>query len=200
MISLTTITLEANGLRLEPLSEDHHKELIAAASDGQLWKLWFTSVPEPDEMRRYIFTAEAGRQDGHMLPWAVRELASGEIIGSTRFHDIMADVDRVEIGYTWYAKRCQRTHVNTTCKLLLLGHAFESVGCKVVGLRTDNFNFASQRAIEALGAKKDGVLRHYQARRDGTVRDSVMYSILLNEWPGVKRHLQERLARHNKEV
>ena len=134
-----------------------------------------------------------------MLPWAVRDLESKRIIGATRFAEIVAEIDRVEIGYTWYAKRWQRTHVNTTCKLLLLGHAFEGLGCKVVSLRTDNFNFASQRAIEALGAKKDGVLRHYEARRDGSVRDSVMYSILVHEWPSVKRHLQERLARHGKE-
>jgi RimJ/RimL family protein N-acetyltransferase len=131
-----------------------------------------------------------------MLPWAVREMTTGTIIGSTRYHDIVPAIDRVEIGYTWYAKSWQRTHVNTACKLLLLGHAFEAVGCQVVGLRTDNFNFASQRAIERLGAKKDGVIRHHQARRDGTVRDSVMYSILKSEWRDVKRHLELRLARH----
>jgi RimJ/RimL family protein N-acetyltransferase len=130
-----------------------------------------------------------------MLPWAVRELTSGDIIGSTRYHDIVAAVERVEIGYTWYAKRWQRSHVNATCKLLLLQHAFDELGCKVVGLRTDNFNFASQRAIEALGAKKDGVLRHHQPRRDGTVRDTVMYSILATEWPDVARHLELRLGR-----
>jgi RimJ/RimL family protein N-acetyltransferase len=130
-----------------------------------------------------------------MLPWAVRELATGEVVGSTRYHDIVPAIDRVEIGYTWYAARWQRSHVNTACKLLLLTHAFETVGCEVVGLRTDNFNFRSQRAIEALGAKRDGVLRHHQARRDGTVRDSVMYSILAAEWPDVKRHLLLRLAR-----
>lgn len=133
-----------------------------------------------------------------MLPWAVRELTSGSVIGSTRYHDIVTTVERVEIGYTWYAKRWQRSHVNTCCKLLLLGHAFDALGCKVVGLRTDAFNFASQRAIEALGARKDGILRHHQARRDGTVRDSVMYSILLREWPDVKRHLEGRLARHDR--
>jgi RimJ/RimL family protein N-acetyltransferase len=131
-----------------------------------------------------------------MLPWAVRELTTDKIIGSTRYHDIVRDIDRVEIGYTWYAASWQRSHVNTTCKLLLMTHAFETLGCKVVGLRTDNFNFASQRAIEALGAKKDGVLRHHRVRRDGTVRDSVVYSILASEWPDVKRHLEFRLARH----
>ena len=125
-----------------------------------------------------------------------RARRAATIVGSTRYHDIVAAIDRVEIGYTWYAKRWQRSHVNTACKLLLLGHAFDTLGCKVVGLRTDNFNFASQRAIEALGAKKDGVIRHHRARRDGTVRDTVMYSILAAEWPDVKRHLEWRLARH----
>jgi RimJ/RimL family protein N-acetyltransferase len=130
-----------------------------------------------------------------MLPWAVREVASGEIAGSTRYHDIVAEIDRVEIGYTWYARRWQRSHVNTACKLLLFEHAFSALGCKVVGLRTDNFNFASQRAIEALGAKKDGVIRHHQPRRDGSARDTVMYSVLAAEWSDVKRHLELRLAR-----
>ena len=131
-----------------------------------------------------------------MLPWAVRELSSGAIVGSTRYHDIVAAADRVEIGYTWYAKRCQRTHVNTACKLLLFEFGFEKVKCKVVGLRTDNFNFASQRAIEALGAKKDGVIRHHWPRRNGSVRDTVMYSVLAAEWPDVKLHLQSRLKRN----
>jgi len=191
------VTLEGHGIRLEPLAH-HQEELIRAASDGKLWELWFTAVPEPGQVHDYITSALAGQEAGHMLPWAVRELTSGRIIGSTRYHDIVTAVDRVEIGYTWYAKSWQRSHVNTACKLLLLGHAFDALGCKVVGLRTDNFNFASQRAIEALGAKKDGILRHHQARRDGTVRDSVMYSILLSEWPDVRRHLELRLARHGK--
>jgi RimJ/RimL family protein N-acetyltransferase len=190
------ITLERDGIRLEPLSRDHHDGLLAAAADGDLWNLWFTAVPAPDATRRYIEDALEGQQQGHMLPWAVRELASGQIVGSSRYHDIVADIDRVEIGYTWYAKSRQRTAVNTLCKLLLLTHAFDQLGCKVVGLRTDNFNFASQRAIEALGAKKDGVIRHHQARRDGTVRDSVMYSILAGEWPDVRRHLELRVARN----
>jgi RimJ/RimL family protein N-acetyltransferase len=190
------ITLERDGIRLEPLSSDHHDGLLAAAADGDLWNLWFTAVPAPDATRRYIEDALEGQQQGHMLPWAVRELASGQIVGSSRYHDIVADIDRVEIGYTWYAKSRQRTAVNTVCKLLLLTHAFDQLGCKVVGLRTDNFNFASQRAIETLGAKKDGVIRHHQARRDGTVRDSVMYSILAGEWPDVRRHLELRVARN----
>jgi len=153
-------------------------------------------VPAPGETDSYIAQALAGREAGHMLPFVVRELASGAVVGSTRYHDIVKAADRVEIGYTWYAKRWQKSHVNTACKLLLLGHAFEELGCKVVGLRTDNFNFASQRAIEALGAKKDGVIRHHWPRRDGSIRDTVMYSILAAEWPDVKRHLQFRLKRH----
>ena len=195
MIHPKPVTLEGHGVRLEPLAREHHDGLVAAASDGRLWELWYTSVPEPEQAHAYVSGALAGLEAGHMLPWAVRELSTGEIAGSTRYHDILANVDRVEIGWTWYAKRWQKSHVNTACKLLLLGHAFEALGCKVVGLRTDNFNFASQRAIEALGAKKDGVIRHHWPRRNGTVRDTVMYSILAHEWPDVRRHLELRLAR-----
>ncbi len=198
MISIASIILEGDGVRLEPLAADHAPALAAACADGQLWELWYTSVPEPAAMPRYVAEALAGRDAGHMLPWAVRELTTGTIIGSTRYHDIVPGIDRVEIGYTWYAKSWQRTHVNTACKLLLLGHAFDALGCRVVGLRTDTFNLASQRAIEALGAKKDGVIRHHAARRDGTVRDTVMYSILANEWPDVQRLLKLRLARHRR--
>ena len=183
-------------MRLEPLEGRHAQELAEAASDGRLWELWFTQVPAPDEVARYLAEARAGQDAGRMLPWAVRELGSGAVVGSTRYHDIEAAIDRVEIGYTWYAARWQRTHVNTACKLLLLAHAFGDLGCAVVGLRTDGFNFASQRAIEALGAKKDGVLRHHAARKDGTARDTVMYSILRGEWPDVRRHLLRRLTRH----
>ena len=190
------VTLEAHGVRLEPLAAEHREALAAAAADGKLWELWFTSVPRPDETERYIAQALAGEQARHMLPFVVRELESGAIVGSTRYHDIIQEAARVEIGYTWYARRWQKSHVNSACKLLLFAHAFDELGCKVVGLRTDNFNFASQRAIEALGAKKDGVIRHHQPRRDGTMRDTVMYSVLASEWPDVKRHLELRLARH----
>jgi RimJ/RimL family protein N-acetyltransferase len=196
VIVLTPVTLEDHGVRLEPLTPAHREGLVDAAADGRLWELWFTSVPSPAQTADYIAQALDGQKAGHMLPWAVRELATNTIIGSTRYHDIVAPIDRVEIGYTWYAAKWQRTHVNTACKLMLLRHAFETLGCQVVGLRTDNFNFASQRAIAALGANKDGVLRHHQARRDGTVRDSVLFSILAAEWPDVKRHLATRLARH----
>ena len=196
MIDVRPTVLERDGIRLEPLTDGHSDALNSAAGDGRLWELWFTAVPAPDRMPAYVATALQGQRDGHMLPWVVRDLSTGAIVGATRYHDIVPAIDRVEIGYTWYAERCQRTHVNTTCKLLLFTHAFETLGCKVVGLRTDNFNFRSQRAIEGLGARKDGVLRHHAARRDGTVRDSVMYSILLAEWPDVRRHLELRLARH----
>ena len=196
MITVSPVELEGHGVRLEPLELRHEHELAAAAADGALWELWFTAVPAPAETKAYIETALARQREGRMLPWAVRNLATGAIVGSTRFHDIVADIDRVEIGYTWYAKSWQRSHVNTSCKLLLLTHAFEQLGCKVVGLRTDKFNFASQRAIEALGAKKDGVIRHFGTRRDGSARDVVMYSIIASEWPEVKLHLTRRLARH----
>jgi RimJ/RimL family protein N-acetyltransferase len=196
VIELIWTTLEGHGVRLEPLTPEHHDGLRSAAADGALWDLWFTSVPRPEQTQAYIDDALAGQREGHMMPWAVRELTSGAVVGSTRYHDIVAAIDRVEIGYTFYAASWQRRHVNSACKLLLLGHAFDTLGCKVVGLRTDNFNFASQRAIEALGAKRDGVLRHHTARRDGTVRDTVAFSILSSEWPDVRRHLELRLARH----
>jgi N-acetyltransferase len=196
MIEPKPVTLERDAIRLEPLGYGHHDELVAAASDGNLWELWFTAVPKPEQVRGFIEFALHGQQAGHMLPWAVRELTTGKVIGSTRYHDIVAPIDRVEVGYTFYAKSWQRTHVNTTCKLLVFAHAFETLGCGVVALRTDNFNHASQRAIASLGAKLDGVLRHHQARRDGTPRDTHLFSILAREWPDVKRHLELRLARH----
>ena len=200
MIHVQPVILDGRGIRLEPLTAEHAAALAATAADGRLWELWYTAVPPPEGMAAYVATALKGQQDGHMLPWAVRNLATGALVGSTRFHDVAANIDRVEIGYTWYAKSAQRSHINTTCKLLLLTHAFESVGCNVVGLRTDKFNFVSQRAIEALGAKKDGVIRHFGTRRDGSARDVVMYSILSSEWPEVKLHLTRRLARHGTRV
>ena len=196
MIQPKPAVLEGHGIRLEPLTREHEKGLIEAAKDGKLWELFFTSVPEPENAKKYLEDALKGQERGDMLPWAVRDLKSNAIVGTTRYHDIIAAADRVEIGYTWYAQRCQRTHVNTTCKLLLFEYGFEKLNCKVIGLRTDNFNFRSQRAIEALGAKKDGVIRHHWPRRDGSIRDTVMYSVLANEWPDVKRHLQFRLKRN----
>ena len=198
MIKAVPATLEGHGVRLEPLTREHHDAIAAAASDGRLWELFYTSVPEPDQVHAYISAALGGQERGDMLPWVVRDLKSGDVVGSTRYHDIVPSADRVEIGYTWYAQRCQRTHVNTACKLLLFQYAFEKLNCKVVGLRTDNFNFRSQRAIEALGAKKDGVIRHHAPRRDGSVRDTVMYSVLVAEWPSVRKHLELRLKRNEK--
>jgi RimJ/RimL family protein N-acetyltransferase len=153
-------------------------------------------VPEPEKAAAYIDSALEGQKAGHMLPWAVLDAKTSAVLGSTRYHDIIAETDRVEIGWTWYAQRAQRSHVNSACKLLLFQYAFDNLGCKVVGLRTDNFNLRSQRAIEALGAKKDGVIRHHWLRRNGTVRDTVMYSVLVHEWPDVRRHLELRLKRH----
>jgi RimJ/RimL family protein N-acetyltransferase len=189
MAFVEPVTLKARDLALVPLSLGHEEGLRAAAADGELWKLRVTSVPEPHETRAYIETALQGREAGHRFAFAVTEAESGTVLGSTSFHDILPAVRRVEIGYTWYAKRCQRTHVNTTCKLLMLTHAFDTLGCNVVGWRTDNFNFASQQAIERLGARKDGVIRGHAMRRDGTIRDTVMYSLRSGEWPEVKAQL-----------
>lgn len=196
MITVAPVTLERSHIRLEPMTIAHESELSDAASDGELWNLWFTSVPEPQATRRYIDDALQAMHAGHRMPWIVRDVASGAVLGTTSYHDITPAIDRVEIGWTFYRGSVQRSGVNTICKLLLLSHAFDTLGCAVVGFRTDNFNFRSQRAIEALGAKRDGVLRHHQARRDGTARDTVLYSILSSEWRDVRRHLELRLARH----
>ena len=188
------VLLEAGRVRLVPMAREHAAGLAAAARDGELWKLRVTSVPAPGEEADYIEAALTGQEQGHMLPFVVLG-ADGQVIGTTRYHDIVPAVERLEIGYTWYARGVQRTDVNTTCKLLLMTHAFEVLGAQLVGWRTDNYNFASQRAIERLGARKDGVLRHHALRRDGTVRDTVMYSLAAGEWPEVKAHLQYQLAR-----
>ncbi len=195
MIRVDPVTLEFNGIRLEPLSLQHADGLRGAACDGELWNLRVTSVPEPEHVEAYIGKA---LEMPDRLPFAVVDAATDTVIGSTSYHDIVAAVDRVEIGWTWYAKSRQRSHVNTSCKLLLLSHAFDTLGCAVVGLRTDNFNHASQAAIERLGAKKDGVVRHSALRRDGTVRDTVMYSIVRGEWPEIKSHLHYCLGRHSR--
>ena len=186
--------LRGYGVILEPLKLDHVDGLRRAAGDGALWELKVTSVPTREGTEQYIMDALAGQKNGVMLPFTVREEQSGEVIGCTRYHDVIASVDRVEIGYTWYAKSRQRTHVNTACKQLLLTHAFDSLRCAVVGWRTDILNLASQRAIERLGARRDGVLRHHALRRDGTVRDTVMYSLLAAEWPAVEARLAQFLA------
>ena len=189
MAFVEPVTLQDRGVRLEPLELHHEAGLAAAAADGQLWQLRITSVPGPDQTRAYIEAALQARREGHRFAFAVIEEASGAVIGTTSYHDIVPAVRRVEIGWTWYAKRVQRTHVNTTAKLLLLTHAFDTLGCHVVGWRTDNFNFASQRAIERLGARKDGVLRGHALRRDGTIRDTVMYSMRSGEWPEARAQL-----------
>ena len=189
MAFVEPVTLSAHGITLRPLTLDDEAGLKAAAADGELWNLRITSVPEPEHTRRYIEDALAMREAGNRFAFAVTDSASGAILGCTSYHDIVPAVKRVDIGWTWYAKRCQRTHVNTVAKLLLLTHAFETLGCQVVGWRTDNFNFASQRAIERLGAKKDGVIRGHALRRDGTIRDTVMYSMAHGEWPEAKAQL-----------
>ncbi|WP_440966302.1 GNAT family N-acetyltransferase [Massilia sp. GER05] len=193
MIQVAPVTLEFNGVRLEPLGLHHLDGLRAAAADGELWNLRVTSVPEPQDTEAYI---RMGLETPNRVAFAVVDASSDAVIGTTSYHDIMPAIDRVEIGYTWYAKSRQRSHVNTSCKLLLLSHAFDTLGCAVVGLRTDNFNYTSQAAIERLGAKKDGVLRHHAPRRDGTVRDTVMYSIVRGEWLEIKSHLHYKLSRH----
>ncbi|MDD5029727.1 MAG: GNAT family protein [Rhodoferax sp.] len=193
MAFVEPVTLSQRGITLVPLALEHEDSLRTAAADGALWNLRVTSVPEPEQTRKYIEDALAMREAGNRFAFVVTESASGKVLGCTSYHDIVPAVKRVEIGWTWYAKSVQRSHVNTTCKLLLLTHAFDSLGCNVVGWRTDNFNFASQAAIERLGAKKDGVIRGHALRRDGTIRDTVMYSLARGEWPEVKAHLLYRL-------
>jgi len=193
MAFVDPITLTANQLVLEPLALSHEDGLRAAAADGELWNIRVTSVPKPEETRKYIEDALAMREAGNRFAFAVIEASTGKVLGSTSYHDILPAVKRVEIGYTWYGKSQQRSHVNTTCKLLMMQHAFETLGCHVVGWRTDNFNFASQAAIERLGARKDGIIRGHALRRDGTIRDTVMYSLRSGEWPEVKAQLLHSL-------
>jgi RimJ/RimL family protein N-acetyltransferase len=195
MLRVEPVMLADDRVRLEPLGLQHVDGLKRAAADGELWKIRVTSVPEPDDTRGYVERALQGFAEGHRLAFAVIDAGSGEVIGSSSYHDILPAVERLEIGYTWYGKSRQRTYVNASAKLLLMTHAFEVLGAKLVGWRTDNFNFASQRAIERLGAKRDGVLRHHAVRRDGTIRDTVMYSMSIGEWPEAKAELQSRLAR-----
>ena len=186
------VILKDHGVRLEPLALSHEAGLREAAQDGELWKLRITSVPEPAEVGAYIETALKLRETGDRFAFAVLEDVTGRVLGNTSYHDILPAVKRVEIGWTWYAKSVQRSHVNTTCKLLMMGHAFDTLGCRTVGWRTDNFNFASQQAIERLGARKDGVIRGHALRRDGTIRDTVMYSMTAGEWPEAKAQLLYR--------
>ena len=190
------VVMQGRGVRLEPLATTHEDGLRAAAADGELWKLRVTSVPEPHNTRAYIDTAMQMRADGNRCAFAVLNDTTGEIVGSTSYHDILPAVKRLEIGWTWYRKSVQRSHINTATKLLMMGHAFDVLGCPVVGWRTDNFNFASQRAIERLGARKDGVMRGHALRRDGTIRDTVMYSMRSGEWPEARAQLLYLLQLH----
>lgn len=191
-----SVVLEGRGIRLEPMERRHEADLKAAAADGQLWTLHFTSVPEPENTLAYINSALEDCAKGVRVPWVVRETKGGRIIGSTSYHDIIPAARRVEIGYTWYARSWQRSFVNSACKLRLMEHAFDMLGCSVVGLRTDNLNTRSQAAIERLGARKDGVIRRQNRRRDGTLRDTVMYSITSEEWEEtVRERLQGFLAK-----
>ena len=196
MAFVEPVILRDRGVRIEPLSLAHEAGLAVAAADGELWKLRITSVPEPQNARAYIDTALKMRDEGHRFAFAVVDDQTGTVLGSTSYHDIVPALKRVEIGYTWYRQSVQRTHVNTTCKLLMMGHAFDTLNCAVVGWRTDNYNFASQKAIERLGARKDGVIRHHALRRDGTVRDTVMYSMMAGEWPEAKAQLLYLRAQH----
>ena len=193
------VTLAQNGVRLEPMTASHVPALAQAAADGELWRLRVTSVPAPGEEAAYVATALHMQAIGTRLPFVVVDEASGQVLGSSSYHDIVPPIRRLEIGYTWYARSAQRTHVNTTCKLMLMAHAFEVLGARVVGWRTDNFNFASQQAIERLGAKKDGVIRGHALRRDGTIRDTVVYSMTAGEWPEAKAQLLYLLSRPEKQ-
>lgn len=189
-----TPTLTGANVRLEPLSLEHVDALVEATKDGELWRLWFTSIPEPSGMRAYVETALARRDNGTALPFVVRD-ASGTIVGCTRYGNIEVENRRVEIGWTWYAKRVQRTGLNTEAKRLLLAHAFDAMGAGAVYFCTSWFNHASRAAIARLGAKQDGVLRNHMRLADGSYRDTVMFSILANEWPMVRTHLDFKLAR-----
>lgn len=188
-------TLEQGNIRLEPLSIEHLQGLITATQDGELWNIRVTSAPHPDQVAAYIEHALQQHEQQQRQAFAVINTQTGKVLGTSSYHDIVPNIRRLEIGYTWYAASAQRTHVNTTCKFLLLRHAFEDLGAQLVGFRTDNFNYRSQRAIERLGAKKDGILRHHQPRKDGTVRDTVMYSIRAGEWTEIKAHLQDLLQK-----
>jgi len=189
------VTLHGERVTHEPLAREHVGALRTAAMDGELWRLWFTSVPAPDGVERYVDAALSMRETRDAMPFVVRENASGDVVGCTRYFNVEAEHRRLEIGSTWYAKRVQRSAVNTECKLLLLGHAFEKLNCIAVEFRTSWFNFRSREAIARLGAKQDGVLRNHQITPDGVYRDTVVFSILESEWPSVKRNLRFMLER-----
>ena len=193
--SAVAMALRGRHVSLEPLDPGHSGALGEAAADGELWQRWYTSVPRPEAVDDYIATALAAQAAGSVLAFAVRD-ASGTIVGTTRYYDIDRSVPRLSIGYTWYAQRVHRTGLNTEAKLLLLAHAFEVLGCIAVVFETSWFNHASRAAIARLGAKQDGILRSHRRHADGSVRDTVVFSILDNEWPAVRAHLQSKLSAH----
>jgi RimJ/RimL family protein N-acetyltransferase len=188
------VTLLGEHVRLELLADRHHDDLVAATRDGDLSSLWYTTVPGPSEMRAEIERRTRLRESGSMLPFAVVENATGEAVGMTTYMNIDAEHRRLEIGSTWYRKRVQRTALNTECKLLLLSHAFETLGCVEVELRTSSFNEQSRRAIERLGAKLDGILRSHALHKNGTLRDTCVYSIIAAEWPDMRSNLERALS------
>jgi RimJ/RimL family protein N-acetyltransferase len=190
---IESVTLRGRHASLEPLAREHEASIMQAAADGELWKLWYTSVPAPDQTTAWLEAALDMRERQGAMPFAVRANDSGNIVGSTRYFNVDAANRRLEIGHTWYAQRAQRTAINTECKLLLLIHAFEQLRCIAVEFRTHWFNHRSREAILRLGAKQDGVLRNHQLLPDGSRRDTVVFSILDGEWPAVKRHLSDNL-------
>jgi RimJ/RimL family protein N-acetyltransferase len=190
---LESVSLKGPHARLEPLSQDHHDRLVEAVKDGELWKLWYTFVPKPEEMKKEINRRLGLQKAGSMLPWTVFD-AGGRIAGMTTYMNVDTPNRRVEIGSTWYAKRVQRSALNTQCKLILLAHAFEKLDCIAVEFRTHFFNQQSRRGIERLGAKQDGILRNHAIAPNGTLRDTVVYSIIAGEWPTVKAHLTYQLS------
>jgi RimJ/RimL family protein N-acetyltransferase len=189
------VTLQGRHAGLEPLASEHADALRVAAADGELWKLWYTSVPKPDTVQAYIDKALQMRQDLGAMAFVIRDLRDGKVVGSTRYCNVDAANRRLEIGYTWHAARAQRTGINTECKLMLLTHAFETLKCIAVEFRTNFMNHQSREAIARLGAKQDGILRSHQILEGGIVRDTVVFSIVASEWPAVKRHLQFKLDR-----
>lgn len=187
------VTLQGRHVRIEPMAEEHLAGLLAAAADGELWKLWYTSVPDPQSMPTWIADALEQRRQSGAMPFVIRRLDTAEVVGATRYFNVAAANRRLEIGHTFYGRSVQRTAINTEAKLLLLAHAFEKLDCVGVELRTHFMNHASRRAIERIGAKLDGVLRSHQVMPDGSLRDTCVYSIISHEWPAVRNNLAFRL-------